>query len=307
MANFKQTRILFFREYFNPRFSIYDRFRLGEIANELPSHVELVYSTKLELLETADVVIFDTPFVVFDIVKGIIPKYEGQIWVGWCLECEENYPFLKEPVIRDLFELWMTYHPDADIVLPYYDASFATDLLVPPAPKKENVCMFVSSMINQSKRQEYLLELMKYLPIDSYGNWQNNRRLPGDNGYRSKMELLKSYRFTIAFENAIGKDYVTEKFYEPLLSGSVPVYLGAPNINDFSPSSSAFINVQDYPEPKDLAEAIKRYCEDEQRYAAFFDWKRQPMNRTFLRLLKGQEVHPFIRLINRLADLNKAG
>ena len=155
-----------------------------------------------------------------------------------------------------LFDYWMTYHQGADVVQPYYEASFPKHLqkVVPlPFETKSDVCMFVSSMINQSKRQEYLLELMKYLPIDSYGNWQNNRRLPGDNGYRSKVELLKSYRFTIAFENAIGKDYVTEKFYEPLLSGSVPVYLGAPNINDFSPSSSAFINVQDYPEPKDLA------------------------------------------------------
>ena len=93
---------------------------------------------------------------------------------------------------------------------------------------------------------------------------------------------------------------MTEKFYEPLLSGSVPIYLGAPNIDDFSPSPSAFINVHDYPDPKDLAAVIQRYCEDEKMYAAFFDWKRQPMNPVFLQLLKEQEVHPFIRLINHL-------
>lgn len=300
MEHPRQIRVIFFREYFNRRFSIYDRYRLGKIANELPSSIELIYSTDIKLLETADVVIFDAPFAVYEIVKGIIPKYEDQIWVGWCLECEENYPLLKDLAIRELFELWMSYHTDADIVLPYYDASFSTELLLPPTPKKGDVCMFVSSGINHSKRQEYLSELMKYLPIDSYGNWRRNKRLPEDNGYRSKMELLKSYRFTIAFENAIGKDYVTEKFYEPLLSGSVPVYLGAPNINDFSPDPSAFINVHDYPEPKDLADTIQRYCEDEQKYAAFFDWKKRPMNPMFFQLLKRQEVHPFIRLINYL-------
>lgn len=296
----QQIRIIFFREYFNRRFSIYDRFRLGEIANELPLSIELLYSTDIRLLETADVVIFDLPFVIHDIVRGVIPKYEDQIWVGWCLECDENYPLLKELVIRELFEVWMTYYTDADIILPYYDASFATELLLPPAPKEENVCMFISSGFNNSKRQEYLSELMKYLPIDSYGNWRRNKQLLEDNGYRSKMELLKSYHFTIAFENAVGKDYVTEKFYEPLLSGSVPIYLGAPNINDFSPSPSAFINVCDYPDPKDLADVIKRYCEDEQMYTTFFDWKKRPINPTFLQLLKGQEVHPFIRLINYL-------
>lgn len=296
----QQIRIIFFQEYFNHRFSIYDRFRLGEIANELPPSIELIYSTDIGLLETADVVIFDLPFAVYDIVKGVIPKYEYQIWVGWRLECDENYPLLKEPVIRELFEVWMTYYTDADIILPYYDASFATELLLPPAPKEENVCMFISSGFNNSKRQEYLSELMKYLSIDSYGNWRRNKQLSEDNGYRSKMELLKSYRFTIAFENAVGKDYVTEKFYEPLLSGSVPIYLGAPNINDFSPSPSAFINVCDYPDPKDLADVIQRYCEDEQMYTTFFDWKKRAINPTFLQLLKGQEVHPFIRLINYL-------
>lgn len=300
MGYSQQIRIIFFREYFNRRFSIYDRFRLGEIANELPPSVELIYSTDIELLETADVVIFDVPFVIYNIIKGVIPKYEDQIWVGWCLECDENYPLLKEPVIRELFEVWMTYYTDADIVLPYYDASFATELLLPPAPKEENVCMFISSGLNNSKRQEYLSELMKYLPIDSYGNWRKNKQLPEDNGYRSKMELLKNYRFTIAFENAVGKDYVTEKFYEPLLSGSVPIYLGAPNINDFSPSPSAFINVCDYPDPKDLADVIQRYCEDKQMYTTFFDWKKRPINPTFLQLLQGQKVHPFIRLINYL-------
>ncbi len=301
MKSLQQIRIIFFREYFNRRFSIYDRFRLGGIAGELPPAVELIYSTDIGLLETADVVIFDAPFAVYDIIKGIIPKYEEQIWVGWCLECEENFPLLKEPLVRECFEVWMTYHTDADIVLPYYDASFATDLLLPSSmPKQADVCMFVSSGFNQSKRQEYLLELMKYLPIDSYGNWQRNKQFPEDKGYRSKMELLKRYRFTIAFENAVGEDYVTEKFYEPLLSGSVPIYLGAPNIDDFSPSPSAFINVHDYPDPKDLAAVIQRYCEDEKMYAAFFDWKRQPMNPVFLQLLKEQEVHPFIRLINHL-------
>ena len=300
MAYPQQFRIIFFREYFNRRFSIYDRFRLGKIANELPPFVELLYSTDIGLLETADVVIFDVPFAIYDIIKGVIPKYEDQIWVGWCLECEENYPLLKESEMRELFEVWMTYHTDADIVLPYYDASFATDLLLPPAPKKENVCMFVSSGYNRSKRQEYLSELMKYLPVDSYGSWRRNKELLEDNGYCSKMDLLKSYRFTIAFENAVGKDYVTEKFYEPLLSGSVPLYLGAPNIDDLSPDPSAFINMRDYPDPKDLADMIQRCCEDEQMYATFFDWKKRHINPTFLQLLKGQELHPFIRLINYL-------
>ena len=294
----KKVRVLFFHPPFNRSFSIYDRFRLGEMAKELPAPFELVYSTQPELLPTAQVVILDVPSAVRDIARGKIPKYEGQIWVGWCLECEENYPWLKEQVVKELFDVWMTYHPDADVVLPYYDADYAQRLLVSPEKKNEDVCMFISSPVNQSHRQEYLLELMKYLPIDSYGQWQHNKDLPDDNGYRSKLEVMKRYRFTIAFENAIGADYVTEKFYDPLLSGSVPIYLGAPNIDRYTPASSAFIDVRDYSNPKDLAEAIQGYCRDERKYARLFDWKMLPMNPEFIRLLKGQERHPFLRLID---------
>ena len=290
-------RILFFRKPFSRYFSFYDRFRLGEIAKELPFPFELIYSTNPEMLCTAPIVILDVPSVIESIIKGNILKYKGQIWVAWCMECEENYPWLKEQVVKELFDVWMTYHPDADVVLPYYDADYAQRLLVTPEPKRADVCMFISSPVNQSHRQEYLLELMKYLPIDSYGRWQRNRTLPDDNGYRSKLEVMKRYRFTLAFENAIGVDYVTEKFYDPLVSGSVPVYLGAPNIDRYTPASSAFIDVRNYPDPKDLAEVIQDCCRDERKYARLFDWKKQPMNPEFVRLLKEQEKHPFLRLI----------
>lgn len=52
------------------------------------------------------------------------------------------------------------------------------------------------------------------------------------------------------FENAISKNYVTEKFFEPPIVGSVPVYLGASNIEIFSPGEYAFIDVRDYDSPE---------------------------------------------------------
>lgn len=45
----------------------------------------------------------------------------------------------------------------------------------------------------------------------------------------------------MAFENVIAMDYVTEKFYDPLIAGSVLVYLGAPNIADFARARFALL------------------------------------------------------------------
>lgn len=290
--------IQFFRKSFDRRFSFYDRFNIGRIAGELSDDVEMVFDTDTDRLAEADVVIFDVPFAMQGIVSGRIPVFEDQVLVGWCMECEENYPWLKNPYVRSFFDIWMTYHPDSDIAVPYYDADYPVRLSRPVRSKSRNVCMFISSTVNSSGRQEYLLELMKHVDIDSYGLWQNNARLLSDDGYRTKMEVMKDYRFTIAFENAIADDYVTEKFYEPLLSGSVPVYLGAPNIDRFAPSRSSFIDVRDYDGPEHLAHAINEYCRDEMKYSRLFEWKNEPVNEDFRLLAEAQKTHPFLRLID---------
>jgi hypothetical protein len=62
-------------------------------------------------------------------------------------------------------------------------------------------------------RQEYLTELPQYLDLYDYGNFGRTHKLKRDKGRRSKLETIAQYKFTIAFENSIGEDYVTEKFF----------------------------------------------------------------------------------------------
>lgn len=42
--------------------------------------------------------------------------------------------------------------------------------------------------------------------------------------------FLARYKFVLAVENAECEDYVTEKLWKPLSIGSVPIYMGAPNV-----------------------------------------------------------------------------
>jgi glycoprotein 3-alpha-L-fucosyltransferase len=44
--------------------------------------------------------------------------------------------------------------------------------------------------------------------IDSYGGCHHNR-----DGKVDKVDTLKRYRFSLAFENSNEEDYVTEKFF----------------------------------------------------------------------------------------------
>lgn len=44
------------------------------------------------------------------------------------------------------------------------------------------------------------------------------------------MKFVGHYKFTIAIENSVCIDYITEKLWRPLIVGSVPIYLGSPTI-----------------------------------------------------------------------------
>jgi hypothetical protein len=41
----------------------------------------------------------------------------------------------------------------------------------------------------------------------------------------SKLALFARYKFALAFENSLAEDYVTEKFYHPLLAGHICIIL----------------------------------------------------------------------------------
>ncbi|MDR1369624.1 MAG: hypothetical protein LBJ72_05805, partial [Dysgonamonadaceae bacterium] len=101
----------------------------------------------------------------------------------------------------------------------------------------------------------------------------------------------------------IGEDYVTEKFYEPLLTGSVPVYMGAPNIERFSPGKSSYIDVNDYSDPQKLAMKIKEYCNNDELHNKLLSWKKRPFQKDFIDLIETQKVHPFIRLAEKVKKI----
>lgn len=222
------------------------------------------------------------------------------------MECEDNFPIIKNPEFTELFDYWISYHQDADVVQSYYKYDYIKLLHLPVniESKQKGVCMLISSQFNNSHRQEYLQSLMQHLQIDSYGKLFNNKKLEEDTGRDSKLALYKQYKFVIAFENACATDYVTEKFFDPLISGAVPVYLGAPNIDNFVPGEHCFINVNDFPSPKELADYITKCCNDPKEYQSFFQWKQKELLPSFIEKAQIQKTPPFIRLCELLENKN---
>ncbi len=51
-----------------------------------------------------------------------------------------------------------------------------------------------------------------------------------------KLEVLKTYRFSICYENMQGiKGYISEKIFDCFAAGTIPIYLGASNIEEYIP------------------------------------------------------------------------
>jgi hypothetical protein len=45
--------------------------------------------------------------------------------------------------------------------------------------------------------------------------------------------VLKDYKFYLSLENALCKDYITEKFYLALASGVIPIVYGGSSVLDY--------------------------------------------------------------------------
>lgn len=120
---------------------------------------------------------------------------------------------------------------------------------------KTRFCNFVYS--NPVRfRNAFFRRLSRRKPVDAPGRCMQNMPPIGGRAdawqsrcasdwWQAKIDFLTSYRFTIAFENRSYPGYSTEKIYQAMSAGSIPIYWGDPLVHrDFNPRS--FINYHQY-------------------------------------------------------------
>ncbi|XP_067128756.1 alpha-(1,3)-fucosyltransferase 10-like isoform X1 [Centruroides vittatus] len=164
--------------------------------------------------------------------------------------------------------------------------------------KKLSPVVYVQSDCNTpSERDAYVKELMKYIKIDSYGKCLHNKDLPKrlsdpvesmDN--EEFWEILSRYKFSLAFENAVCDDYITEKLWRPLTVGSVPIYYGSPSIKDWLPHSNSVILATDFNSPKHLADYIHFLNSNKTAYESHLRHKlhKEITNNLLIRTMKNR-------------------
>lgn len=151
--------------------------------------------------------------------------------------------------------------------------------------EKTKFCNFIYSN-HVPPRNRFFKKLSKYKHIDSPGKCMNNMPPIGShkNADKSrnsedwdeeKIEFIKPYKFTIAFENTIKNGYNTDRMIHSLLANSIPIYCGDKTIGrDFNTKS--FINCNNF---RNFDEVVKKVIEIDKSDKLYEEMLRQPWHK----------------------------
>lgn len=154
-------------------------------------------------------------------------------YLGHCLDEKEIDLAMGFDYVDDSryvrFPLWMDYmfpadSSEADI------RRICNEIRYPQIGKREKFCCMVASNSADGLRDEMLDEISSILPVDSAGRHRHNddslQTECGDN----KRKYLNRYIFNICPENTSVKGYVSEKIFEAMREGCIPIYWGSEGV-----------------------------------------------------------------------------
>ena len=238
-------------------------------------------------LEESDAVMFHMWDLAKDTEKDLPPKrWAHQRWILFGHESAVSANFSLYYDVE--FNTTITYKDDADIYFGYGCYSELGYNMKKPtiknyaAGKTRKVAWVISHCNASSKRDDYIRELSKYLPVDGYGRCADRVCTPTENRlnkkdpeskYDCEKMISDNYKFYLSFENSLCAGYITEKVWRKLRYGTVPVVLGASNYSRFLPPNS-FIDVRDFTSPKELAKYLLKIDKNDSIYNSYFTWKQ---------------------------------
>jgi hypothetical protein len=220
-------------------------------------------------------------------LSQIDPKKSFLLAIESSIICPENFEKDKHQNFKKVF-CWNDNLVDGK---KYFKINYAFDLPVripKKTDKKKLCCLIVSNKSSNATNELYserrsLVRWFEYNypnDFDLYGVGWNEFRFKGPKFIRAlnrlpllnkiiyslvgevfssykgivnnKYQIMQEYKFAICYENVEGeKGYITEKLFDAMFAGCIPVYLGASNITDYIPSN-AFIDRRNYSSNEEL-------------------------------------------------------
>jgi hypothetical protein len=262
-------------------------------------------------LSSADVVVFNLAALH---IKPVMPrlKREGQIWVATCAETRHwtgllsatDCSYLDNPEIMSRMDAVSSYVPTSDFPLFYMPPSEEQMRREPPNFNKyfarQSLVSFVSRDCRAVARMQWVESMHAAFrardrpdAIISYGRCLHNTDEltcnPADNEdaiqikpsddlddtmYLEKANRCMARPFQLVAENSLDSWYVTEKVWNALATGTIPIYFGPREVLRLVPPNS-IIFAQDFPSAFQLVDRLLNFTKDD--YEEFRAWKKLPV------------------------------
>ena len=217
--------------------------------------------------------------------KSVInfPSYRrpDQIWMLTNREPPPNlYGNLR--VFNGIFNWTLWYRKDATLHIPY---GYATNLDENETAeerarnyyreKSKEITGLISNCRDTNRRYRFIKELSKYLDVTMFGYCYKN--ICGDRMKHASCDnVTRNYKFYLSLENSKCNDYVTEKYWQALHRGQIPIVnWDLSTINKDIPIPGSYISVSDFKDARTLANYIKRVSDDEALYNSYLSWRRK--------------------------------
>ncbi|XP_017859044.1 PREDICTED: alpha-(1,3)-fucosyltransferase B [Drosophila arizonae] len=228
-----------------------------------------------------------------------LPRQRNHQWGLLHEESPRNVPFVPYTEFLQHFNYTSTFSRHSNLPLTTQYLPYASDLSSMDffrSFEDKQVLQFndqIGSVVflqtdcnTMSGREDYVQELMQYIQVDSYGGCLHNRDLPASlqNDYLNNlysdelMRFLSPYKFMIAIENGVCEDYITEKYWRPLIAGIIPIYFGSPSIRDWEPHLNSAVYVSDFANASALAAHLHFLAENATAYDTYRSHKLNRAN-----------------------------
>ena len=176
--------------------------------------------------------------------------------------------------------------------------------------EKTKFCNFIYSQ-DVAERNDFFKKLSQYKKIDSPGKCMNNMPPIGShtdskksrlsvNWVKEKLNFIKPYKFTIAFENYSKPGWVTEKLTQPFFVNSIPIYFGNSEVKrDFNTKS--FLNYHDFNDMDKFIKYIIQVDNDDNLYKKYLEQPVYPNKEAY----EFSRVDRIIKRLNEIIESKK--
>ena len=216
------------------------------------------HGAKIKEIPKNKCILLKTEPPIYNIFFGLNIHKESFMKKYLAVMCDyvvDNFPVVRYNIPRefDLMERYPSRYKTDFLCMILKNKSFGIFLnsLVPSLHKYKKY-----NLMNTRKEFDKICcDKLKSDRYQSYGRGWDKRCFKGSLPKTGHLRVMSSHLFTLTTENSSLPGYVTEKMLYPMFCESIPIYLGAPDVEKYVPKGT-FIDIRDFDKYEDVIDFI---------------------------------------------------